>query len=81
MPAFMYRLPVRIYALALLALVMTAGLTVLILTQVTQNAYAMRKAELHNVTDAAISLLHDLEQGWRMAASPRRRRVTSAASA
>jgi methyl-accepting chemotaxis protein len=59
----MYRLPVRIYALALLALVMTAGLTVLILTQVTQNAYAMRKAELHNVTDAAISLLHDLEQG------------------
>ncbi|MEY8801408.1 methyl-accepting chemotaxis protein [Leisingera sp. XS_AS12] len=63
MPAFMYRLPVRIYALALLALVMTAGLTVLILTQVTQNAYAMRKAELHNVTDAAISLLHDLEQG------------------
>jgi methyl-accepting chemotaxis protein len=63
MPAFLYRLPVRIYALAALALCMTAGLTFLLLYQVTQDAYKMRHTELHNVTDAAISLLHDLEAG------------------
>ncbi|OED48356.1 chemotaxis protein [Rhodobacteraceae bacterium (ex Bugula neritina AB1)] len=63
MPAFFYRLPVRIYALAALALSLMATLTFLLLSQSVKNAYEMRYSELHNVTDAAVSLLHDLEEG------------------
>ncbi|WP_264210660.1 methyl-accepting chemotaxis protein [Leisingera thetidis] len=63
MPAFFYRLPVRIYALAALALGLTALLTFLLLSQSVKNAYEMRYAELHNVTDTAVSLLRDLEEG------------------
>ncbi|MBY6067159.1 cache domain-containing protein [Leisingera aquaemixtae] len=63
MPAFLYRLPVRIYALAALALSLTAGLTFLMLSHSVKNAYEMRYSELHNVTDAAVSLLKDLEEG------------------
>ena len=62
-PAFLYRLPVRIYALAALALGLTAALTFLLLLQSVKNAYEMRYTELHNVTDIAVSLLRDLEEG------------------
>ncbi|MBY6057907.1 cache domain-containing protein [Leisingera daeponensis] len=63
MPAFLYRLPVRIYALGALALSLMAVLTYLLLSQSVKNAYEMRYTELHNVTDTAVSLLHDLEEG------------------
>ncbi|UWQ55792.1 cache domain-containing protein [Leisingera caerulea] len=65
MPAFLYRLPVRIYSLAVLALGLTAVLTFLMLNQAVNNAYEMRYKELHNVTDAAVSLLRDLDEGTR----------------
>ncbi|WP_259971921.1 methyl-accepting chemotaxis protein [Leisingera caerulea] len=64
-PAFLYRLPVRIYSLAVLALGLTAVLTFLMLNQAVNNAYEMRYKELHNVTDAAVSLLRDLDEGTR----------------
>jgi methyl-accepting chemotaxis protein len=64
-PAFLYRLPVRIYSLALLALGLTAVLTFVMLNQAVNNAYEMRYKELHNVTDAAVSLLRDLDEGTR----------------
>ncbi|WP_027258220.1 methyl-accepting chemotaxis protein [Leisingera aquimarina] len=63
LPNFLYRLPVRIYALAALALSLTAVLTFLLLSQSVKNAYEMRYTELHNVTDTAVSLLRDLEEG------------------
>ncbi|AHC99975.1 methyl-accepting chemotaxis protein [Leisingera methylohalidivorans] len=63
LPDFLYRLPVRIYALAALALSLMAVLTFLLLSQSVKNAYEMRYTELHNVTDTAVSLLRDLEQG------------------
>ncbi|WP_323784058.1 methyl-accepting chemotaxis protein [Leisingera sp.] len=63
LPDFLYRLPVRIYALAALALSLTAVLTFLLLSQSVKNAYEMRYTELHNVTDTAVSLLRDLEEG------------------
>ncbi|MFW8596072.1 methyl-accepting chemotaxis protein [Cribrihabitans neustonicus] len=63
MPALFYRLPVRIYALAALALGMAAALTAVLLSQSVKNAYDMRYQELHHVTDAAVSLLQDLETG------------------
>ncbi|WP_241483498.1 methyl-accepting chemotaxis protein [Leisingera sp. ANG-DT] len=62
-PAFLYRLPVRIYALSALALSLMALLTFLLLSQSVKNAYEMRHTELHNVTDTAVSLLRDLEEG------------------
>ncbi|UWQ64509.1 cache domain-containing protein [Leisingera caerulea] len=65
MPAFLYRLPVRIYLLAVLALGLTAVLTFMMLNQAVNNAYEMRYKELHNVTDAAVSLLRDLDEGTR----------------
>ncbi|CUI00047.1 methyl-accepting chemotaxis protein [Leisingera aquaemixtae] len=65
LPAFLYRLPVRIYSLAVLALGLTALLTFLMLNQAVNNAYEMRYKELHNVTDAAVSLLRDLDEGTR----------------
>ncbi|EDZ46588.1 methyl-accepting chemotaxis protein [Leisingera daeponensis] len=65
LPAFLYRLPVRIYSLAVLALGLTAVLTFLMLNQAVNNAYEMRYKELHNVTDAAVSLLRDLDEGTR----------------
>ncbi|MFY0310520.1 methyl-accepting chemotaxis protein [Leisingera sp. D0M16] len=64
-PAFLYRLPVRIYSLTLLALGLTAVLTFVMLNQAVNNAYEMRYKELHNVTDAAVSLLRDLDEGTR----------------
>ncbi|MFW8637266.1 methyl-accepting chemotaxis protein [Cribrihabitans pelagius] len=63
MPALLYRLPVRIYALAALALGLAAALTAVLLSQSVKNAYDMRYKELHHVTDAAVSLLQDLEAG------------------
>ncbi|MGR3760139.1 methyl-accepting chemotaxis protein [Roseobacteraceae bacterium NS-SX3] len=63
MPSVIYRLPVRIYALAALALCLAAALTFMLLSRAVNDAYELRNNELHNVTDAAISLLHDLEEG------------------
>lgn len=61
MPAFLYRIPTRIYAIVALALVFSALLTVVLLSRAVDNAYRMRETELRGVTDLAISLLADLE--------------------
>ncbi|OUS38933.1 chemotaxis protein [Rhodobacterales bacterium 56_14_T64] len=61
MPAALYRLSTRIYAVIALALFMAAMLTFLLLSRAVDNAYSMREAELHNATDTAISLLAALE--------------------
>jgi methyl-accepting chemotaxis protein len=61
MPAALYRLSTRIYAVIALALGMVALLTFLLLSRAVDNAYSMRETELHNATDTAISLLAALE--------------------
>jgi len=61
MPAALYRLSTRIYAVIALALIMIAALTFFLLSRAVDNAYSMREAELHNQTDSAISLLNALE--------------------
>lgn len=61
MPAALYRLSTRIYAVIALSLIMIAFLTVILLSRAVDNAYSMRENELHHATDTAISLLTALE--------------------
>ncbi|KIC31160.1 methyl-accepting chemotaxis protein [Leisingera sp. ANG-M6] len=61
MPAFLYRLPVRIYALAALAILLFAMLTVFLLVRSNNDEYASRERELHQITDLAFSQLHALQ--------------------
>lgn len=61
MPAFMYRLSIRIYAVVTLALIMVALLTFILLSRIVDNTFGMREVELHNQTDSATSLLAALE--------------------
>ena len=46
MPQFLFRLPVRIYALAALAVGLAAVLTFVLLSRSVSNAYEMREKEL-----------------------------------
>ncbi|RAP42639.1 chemotaxis protein [Rhodovulum viride] len=61
MPAFLYRIPFRIYLIVIVALALSIVLSVLLLSRAVDNAYQMREIELHGMTDAAISLLDDLQ--------------------
>ncbi|KIC28029.1 methyl-accepting chemotaxis protein [Leisingera sp. ANG-S5] len=61
MPAFLYRLPVRIYALAALAILLFAMLTVFLLVRSNNDEYASRERELHQITDLAFSQLDALQ--------------------
>ncbi|OLS44073.1 hypothetical protein BV509_06790 [Rhodovulum sulfidophilum] len=61
MPAFLYRIPFRIYLIVIVALALSIVLSVLLLTRAVSNAYQMRETELRGMTDAAISLLDDLQ--------------------
>ncbi|MBY6057908.1 methyl-accepting chemotaxis protein [Leisingera daeponensis] len=62
MPAFFYRLPVRIYALAAMAVCLFALLTVFLLIRSNNHEYASRERELHQLTDLAFSQLDVLQQ-------------------
>ncbi|KID07746.1 methyl-accepting chemotaxis protein [Leisingera sp. ANG1] len=61
MPAFLYRLPVRIYALAALAILLFAMLTIFLLVRSNNDEYASRERELHQITDLAFSQLDALQ--------------------
>lgn len=62
MPQFLFRLPVRIYALAALAVGLAAVLTFVLLSRSVENAYDMREKELSSVSDVLISSLTALDQ-------------------
>jgi len=62
MPQFLFRLPVRIYALAALAVGLAAVLTFVLLSRSVSNAYEMREKELSSLTDALISSLAHLDE-------------------
>ncbi|MFC4213634.1 methyl-accepting chemotaxis protein [Pseudophaeobacter arcticus] len=62
MPQFLFRLPVRIYALAALAVGLAAALTFVLLSRAVDNAYEMREKELSSLTDAVISSLANLDE-------------------
>ena len=62
MPQVLFRLPVRIYALAGLAVGLAALLNFVLLSRSVENAYEMREKELSSVTDVMISALSDLDQ-------------------
>ncbi|KIC33173.1 cache domain-containing protein, partial [Leisingera sp. ANG-M7] len=61
MPAFFYRLPVRIYALAAMAVCLFALLTVFLLVRANNDEYVSRERELHQITDMAFSQLDALQ--------------------
>ena len=61
MPQFLFRLPVRIYALAALAVGLAAVLTFVLLSRSVNSAYEMREKELSSLTDALISSLAHLD--------------------
>ncbi|MCR8547822.1 methyl-accepting chemotaxis protein [Salipiger sp. P9] len=61
MKSFFFRLPVRIYAVVVLAIALASVLTLVLLTRAVDNAYAMRERDLRDITDTAISLLDGLE--------------------
>ncbi|NSY41212.1 cache domain-containing protein, partial [Leisingera sp. ANG59] len=62
MPAFFYRLPVRIYALAAMAVCLFALLTVFLLVRANNDEYTSRERELHQITDMAFSQLDALQR-------------------
>lgn len=62
MPQFLFGLPVRIYALAALAVGLAAVLTFVLLSRSVSNAYEMREKELSSLTDALISSLAHLDE-------------------
>ena len=62
MPAALYQLSTRIYAVIALALTIVSLLTFFLLSRAVDNAYSMRELELHHQTDTAISLLAVLEE-------------------
>jgi methyl-accepting chemotaxis protein len=62
MPQFLFRLPVRIYALAGLAVGLAAILTLVLLSRSVENAYQMREKELDSLTDTMISILANLDE-------------------
>ena len=62
MPAFFYRLPVRIYALAAMAVCLFALLTVFLLVRANNDEYVSRERELHQITDMAFSQLDALQR-------------------
>lgn len=55
------RLSTRFYAIVAIALLLTAGLSQVLLSLATGNAYAMRELYLSDVTGTAMSILTDLE--------------------
>ncbi len=61
MPAFFHRLPARIYAIVVLALGLASILTFTLLNRSVENAFDMRKMELHALTETAISTLNHLD--------------------
>lgn len=61
MPAFMHKLSLRIYAGAAMALLLAAGMSLLVAQEVRTTAFDMRQNELSRLTDTAISALADLE--------------------
>ncbi|ARE40092.1 Methyl-accepting chemotaxis protein [Rhodovulum sp. P5] len=62
MPAVFYRIPVRVYAIAALAMVFSALLSFLMLSRAIDNAFQMREQELESILESAVSLLADLDQ-------------------
>ncbi|MEP4036356.1 MULTISPECIES: methyl-accepting chemotaxis protein [unclassified Pseudophaeobacter] len=62
MPQFLFRLPIRIYALAGLAVGLAAVLTFVLLSRAVDNAYEMREKELGSLTDTMISILANLDE-------------------
>ncbi|MGR3623671.1 cache domain-containing protein, partial [Pseudophaeobacter sp.] len=62
MPQILFRLPIRIYALAVLAVGLAALLTFFLLSRSVDNAYQMREGELDSLTDSMISVLANLEE-------------------
>ncbi len=65
MPSVLFKMSTRIYALSVLALCLISLLAMLLLSRTVNDAYAARNDELHSITDTAISLLVDLENGVR----------------
>ncbi|MDA5557643.1 methyl-accepting chemotaxis protein [Shimia sp. MMG029] len=63
MPSFVYKLSTRIIALAMLALSLSVVLTLVLQNQVKQTTEHMRDDKLHAVTEIAMSLLIDLNEG------------------
>ncbi|TCO74136.1 methyl-accepting chemotaxis protein [Rhodovulum euryhalinum] len=61
MPEALYKISTRIYAIVVLALGLTAFLSVFLLLRAVDNAYDMRAKELHSLTETAISLLAELD--------------------
>ncbi len=55
------RLSTRFYAIVALAVLMTAVLSVVLVSLAVDNAYAMREKHLSDVTDTAVSVLTELE--------------------
>jgi len=55
MPAALYGLSTRIYALVALALITAASLTFFVLNQASQTAYELRTGELRHITDIGVS--------------------------
>lgn len=62
MPQILFRLPIRIYALAILAVGLAALLTLFLLSRSVSNAYSMREGELDSLADSMVSVLANLEE-------------------
>lgn len=63
MPSALFKMSTRIYALSVLALCLVSLLAMLLLSRTVSDAYKARNDELHSITETAISLLIDLEEG------------------
>ncbi|MEQ3670201.1 methyl-accepting chemotaxis protein [Pseudophaeobacter sp.] len=63
MPSIFFKISTRIYALSVLALCLVSLLALVLLSRTVNDAYTARSDELHTITDTAISLLVDLENG------------------
>ncbi|MEP1327285.1 methyl-accepting chemotaxis protein [Pseudophaeobacter sp.] len=62
MPQLLFRLPIRIYALAALAVSLAALLTFVLLSRAVDNAYEMREKELDSLSNAMVSILANLDE-------------------
>lgn len=63
MPSVFFKISTRIYALSVLALCLVSLLALVLLSRTVSDAYTARSDGLHTITDTAISLLVDLENG------------------
>jgi len=65
MPAALYKIPVRIYAIVVLAIALALVLSLTLLSRAVDTAYESRENELRDMTDAAISFLIVLDEQVR----------------